>query len=379
MKRHWIVIPITLLIMMGSITAGYCATWYYPTFFASDKEAVEVLQSLKGSFSGWSNYPKQTVEIDKYGLRLFSEYIGTKKVWNTWEMYYMTVPDLRSEKAILDFKSVSYLTIGSNNNTVSAAANPVCVTQDNTVNTTFCFREEASARRFADAVATMAAVSGAKWVIDGGYTIPSSENWFRNKLGWKKNTGAVLKAVSPGGPFDRAGIQNEDIVVNFGGQEIADSAMLWKIQQGFVSVKYPEIKVVVKVFRRGELLDKEVVYQNPNVKAAAIRKLIDQPAAAVQQVPDKPRLGATIRSLSDDDVKSLNLPSAEGVMVTGIDSNSTAQRMNLMVNDIIIAVNGTSLKNVEHLQAILSASAPVTNMKVRRGDTVVDLTVPVSI
>ena len=110
-KRSWIIFFTAFLIIAGSMTAGYCQSYYAPTYFASDKEALEVLHSLKGSFAGWSNYPKQTVEIDKYGLRLFSEYMGTKKVWNTWEMYYMTVPDLRSENAILVFKNVSSLKI----------------------------------------------------------------------------------------------------------------------------------------------------------------------------------------------------------------------------------------------------------------------------
>jgi len=170
MKRPWIVILIALFIMMGPVTVGYCGTVHVPTFFASDKEALEVLQSLKGSFFGWSNYPKQTVEIDKYGLRLFSEYMGTKKVWNTWEMYYMTVPDLRSENAALVFKNVSALSIGKNS--ISASANPWCVTQDDTASTTFCVKDETTARRFADSVATLAAVSGAKWAIDGGIYDP---------------------------------------------------------------------------------------------------------------------------------------------------------------------------------------------------------------
>ncbi|HWR29881.1 MAG TPA: PDZ domain-containing protein [Negativicutes bacterium] len=377
MKRQWIMIMVSLLILVAPMTIGHCETWYAPTFFASDKEALEVLQSLKGSFFGWSNYPKQTVEIDKYGLRLFSEYIGTKKVWNTWDMYYMTVPDLRSEQAILDFKNVSSLTIG--NNTIPSATNPWCVTQDNTPATTFCVKDEATARRFADAVATLATVAGAKWRINGGYTIPTSENWFRNKLNWKKNTGAVIKTVVPGGPFERAGLQNEDVLLTFGGQEVTDGAALWKLEQALVPLKAYEIRVATTVYRRGVVLDKEIVYYNYSVKAGEIRKLIDQPATPAALPQEKPKLGATIRSLTDDDVKAMNLTSTAGVLVTGVDSNSTAQRMNLLVNDIIIEVNGMVLKNINHLREILSASTPVSKMKVKRGEVFVDLTVPVSI
>jgi hypothetical protein len=377
MKRQWIVVLIALFIMVGSLTVGYCETLYTPTFFSSDKEALEVLQSLKGSFFGWSNYPKQTTEMDKYGLRLFSEYMGTKKVWNTWDMYYMTVPDLRSENATLVFKNVSSLIIGGN--AVSGSVNPWCVTQDNTGATTFCMKDEATARRFADAVATLAVVSGAKWAINGGYSVATSENWFRNKLGWKKETGGVLKTVFPGGPFDRAGLQAEDILLTLGGQEVKDSATLWALQQTLIPAKTYEIKVAASVFRRGTILEKEIVFYNYNVKAGEIRKLIDQPAAPVQSAPEKPKLGITIRPLTDEDVKTLNLPSVAGVMVTGIESNSTAQRMNLMVNDIIMEVNGITIKDVGHLQETVSASTTISKVKVKRADAVVDLTVPVSI
>ena len=378
MKRSWMIVVLALLLVMVPVI-GSCEVWYAPVYFASDKEALEILQSLRGSFWGWSNYPKQTLAIAKYGLRLFSEYIGTKKVWNTWDMYYMTVPDLRSEKAMLDFQNVSLLHIDRIN--VGSVINQWAVTVDYTSATTFCVKDEATARRFADAVATLAAAGGARWTLTGGYTVPSSECWFRDKLNWKKNTGAVIKTVIPGGPFDRAGIQDEDILLTFGGQEIADSTMLWKIQQGLSSLQAHDIKIKVSVYRKGAILEKEVAYQNFSAKAGNIRKLIDQPAppATQPQPAEKPKLGATVRSLTDEDVKTFNLTSAAGVLVTGVDSNSTAQRMNLTVNDIIIEVNGIVLKNGDHLREILSASTPIHKLKVRRGDIILELVTPLTI
>ena len=374
MNRKWILVLLVVCLVSGM--AGVGEAYYEPTLFASDKEALEVLQSLKGSFSGYNNYPKQTVEIDRYGVRLFSEYIGTKQVWNTWEMYYMTVPDLRSEKDALVFKDVSTLSL------FNPVPNRICVNQPNTADTTFCFTNETLARRFADAVATLAMAGGAQWAVDGGYTAPGSENWFRNKLGWKKETGAVIKTVLTGGPFDRAGIQAEDIVVKFGGQEIANNDMLWKIQQALATSKSPEVKVAVQVFRRGSLIDKDVVYTNYNAKAGEIRKLIDQPAAALPgQTPPaaKPRLGITIRALTEEDVKGLGLASGEGVLVTDVEANSTAQRMKMQVNDVIIEVNGVAVKNIEQLQNILVSAPSIGKIKVKRGESVQELVAPISI
>ena len=377
MKRQWLVLLIVVAVAIGSASVGFCETLYTPGFFASDKEALDVLQSLKGSFFSWSNYPKQTVEIDRSGVRIFSEYIGTKMVWNVWEMYYMPVPDIRSENANLVFKNVSSLLIGSH--TTPNAAHPVCVSQDNTISTTFCMKDEITARRFSDAVATLASAAGAKWAIDGGYIIPTSESWFRNKLNWKKETGAVIKTVKTGGPFDRAGIQAEDIVVTFAGQEVANGAALWKMQQELIPRPEYEIRVPVTIFRRGAIQTKEIVFYNYSVKAGEIRKLLDQPATPVQVIPEKPRLGATIRALTEEDVKALNLTAKAGVLVTGVDNNSVAQRMNLAVNDVILEVNGIAIKDITHLQEILTSPTPVSKLKVKRGDALLDLAVPVSI
>ena len=377
MKRQWLVMLIVVAVAAGSASVGFCETLYTPGFFASDKEALDVLQSLKGSFFSWSNYPKQTVEIDRSGVRIFSEYIGTKMVWNVWEMYYMPVPDIRSENANLVFKNVSSLLIGSH--TTPNAAHPVCVSQDNTISTTFCMKDEITARRFSDAVATLASAAGAKWAIDGGYIIPTSESWFRNKLNWKKETGAVIKTVKTGGPFDRAGIQAEDIVVTFAGQEVANGAALWKMQQELIPRPEYEIRVPVTIFRRGAIQTKEIIFYNYSVKAGEIRKLLDQPATPVQVIPEKPRLGATIRALTEEDVKALNLTAKAGVLVTGVDNNSVAQRMNLAVNDVILEVNGIAIKDITHLQEILTAPTPVSKLKVKRGDALLDLAVPVSI
>jgi hypothetical protein len=80
MKHRGLILFMVVVIAAASASVGFCETLYTPSFFSSDKEALDVLQGLKGSFFGWYNYPKQTVEIDRSGVRLFSEYIGTKMV-----------------------------------------------------------------------------------------------------------------------------------------------------------------------------------------------------------------------------------------------------------------------------------------------------------
>ena len=62
-----------------------------------------------------------------------------------------------------------------------------------------------------------------------------------------KRVGAIVVRAEPGGPADSAGLQENDIIVNFGGDEIISAAQLvkelWKRQVG---------ESVAVVFWRGE-------------------------------------------------------------------------------------------------------------------------------
>jgi len=62
-----------------------------------------------------------------------------------------------------------------------------------------------------------------------------------------KRVGAIVVRAEPGGPADSAGIQENDIIVNFGGEEIISAAQLvkelWKHEVG---------ESVVVIFWRGE-------------------------------------------------------------------------------------------------------------------------------
>ena len=388
-KKFLGILFVSFIVMSSCMSTGFCGdTWYGPTFLQSDKEAIDVLNSMRGSFYGSHLYPKQTLEIDKYGLRLFSEYMGTEKRWaSLWSWDIITVPILKTEKSGIVFANVNDISVGIYQmeylgqyyDRWAVVVSPPAPDNDATGNI-FAVADNAAAVRFADAVATLAVASGAKWPVHGGGIGALKESWFRQKLNWKKETGAVIKDIVPGSPYQTAGIMGNDILLTFNGNEIKNCADLSVYEAEISNSDTFEVKVPVTLFRAGTILSKEITYFNYNVKARLVQKLLGQDGTAAQSTPaqPKPKFGASVRALTQEDMKNLKLASTAGVLVLEVMDGGTAQQLKLLPNDVIIEVNGIAIKDLSDLQGIL-ANSSISKMKVVRGETVVELTAAVAL
>lgn len=87
------------------------------------------------------------------------------------------------------------------------------------------------------------------------------------------------------------------------------------------------------------------------------------PAVSVQAPP---KFGITARPVNDSDRKNLGFSGREGILVTEVKKDSPAERLALLVNDVILAVNGVAVQNSDDLKEIL-ASGEVKSVKVFRG------------
>ncbi|MCL6590452.1 MAG: PDZ domain-containing protein, partial [Firmicutes bacterium] len=84
----------------------------------------------------------------------------------------------------------------------------------------------------------------------------------------------------------------------------------------------------------------------------------------------RPAFGVSARPVNAGDLKTLGLPSPEGLLVTEVKKGSPAEHFALRVNDVILAVNGVAIKNSGQLREIL-ASGEVKSVKVFRGGSAV--------
>ena len=178
-------------------------------------------------------------------------------------------------------------------------------------------------------------------------------------LGLSKAQGALVRAVEPGSPADKGGLEAGDIVLRFDGKPIEKSIDLPRL----VGNTKPGSRVALQVWRRGAtrelmLTVGEFEPEKPVKKAAATP---DRPAAAVAKA-----FGLTLSDLSDAQKRELKLRG--GVRVDA--AAEASARAGIQEGDVVLALANNETPNLQAFEAIaakLDKTKPVS-LLIRRGD-----------
>jgi serine protease Do len=167
-------------------------------------------------------------------------------------------------------------------------------------------------------------------------------------LGLKENKGALVSQVVPGGPADKAGIEQGDVIVSFDGRMVDDSKDLPRIVASTTVGK----TVTVKLLRDG----KEVEGQ------AKVGEMEEENTTETEQSPIHPSLGVTVQNLTPQIARELGLKKSAGVVVTGVEPGSPAAEASIQTGDVIQAVNRKPVRNVEDFVKIVEKAKGSGNL-----------------
>jgi serine protease Do len=167
--------------------------------------------------------------------------------------------------------------------------------------------------------------------------------------GIKGKKGVMVSEVFPGDPADKAGIRTKDIILEVNGQKVDTSRELTRIIAGF------HVGEVVKitVFRD----DKEKIFK---VKIAK-RKETEAVSSAMPQ-KEQDVFGIEVSNLTPEIAHRLNLRESQGVVVTGVQSNSQGDDKGIKTRDIIKEINHQPINTVKDYENAIR--------KMKKGDTV---------
>jgi len=90
----------------------------------------------------------------------------------------------------------------------------------------------------------------------------------------------------------------------------------------------------------------------------------------------RPRFGITVQNLNDEIIKRLNLNQSEGVLVTHVIKGLPAAAAGLVVDDVVVAVDGKSVPQTKIFLDTINAAAPEQQLAVKiiRGNKIKELT-----
>ena len=166
-------------------------------------------------------------------------------------------------------------------------------------------------------------------------------------LGLPSTEGAIISAVEPGSPAEKAGMKPRDVVTTVNGKPVRNSI---------------DLRNKVGLMPIGETLDLGLIRNGKQVTAKVkIAKLAEVSSAEAETVPEVS--GATVANLKPGARRGV-----EGVMVTDVEVNSPAWLRGIRPGDIITGVNRRQVRSVQELLAALKASQGRISLSLIRGD-----------
>ncbi len=136
--------------------------------------------------------------------------------------------------------------------------------------------------------------------------------------------GALVSGVVEDSPAEKAGFEEGDVIIQFGGETVADPAQLKNI----VSSSPPDTRQKVAIVRNGKTKNITVVLEELKEKG--------NPILAAEA--DDESLGITVKEISSADREQYQLDVKEGVLITHVQPDSEAAKEGLRPGDVITRV-----------------------------------------
>jgi serine protease Do len=184
-----------------------------------------------------------------------------------------------------------------------------------------------------------------------GVTIQSVTRELADSFGLKKPQGALVAAVEPRSPADKAGIKTGDIILSVDGHDIENSIELPRV----IGESRPGTQVKLKIWRQGET--KEL--------AASLGEMPGEKVAQADTGGSKAKpskLGVAVRPLTEEERGQI--ASDGGLLVEQADG--PAARAGVQAGDVILAFNNQPVKSVDQLKRLVDKSRGAVALLIQR-------------
>ncbi|MFO7605353.1 MAG: DegQ family serine endoprotease [Desulfurivibrionaceae bacterium] len=166
------------------------------------------------------------------------------------------------------------------------------------------------------------------------------------KFGLERPGGALVGEVMKGGPADKAGIKQGDVIVEFMGEEIIKMASL----PSKVALTPVGTKAALTVIRDGKKKKLEVTIGELAEEEVGAPGISDESSAG--------KLGLTVQELTPELANSLGIEDKKGLIISNVRSGSPAEAAGIQRGEIILEVNQKPVESIEDFKEIISKIAP---------------------
>jgi serine protease Do len=158
----------------------------------------------------------------------------------------------------------------------------------------------------------------------------------------EERKGALIAEVVKGGPAEQAGLRQGDVVIAYGGRDVADASAL----RNAVAVTPVGHEVQVTVLRGGQK-------QELTAKVGNLAETNKALLAAVEK-----HLGVEVRPVTSKEAERYGLELHQGVTITHVAPDSAMGKAGFEVRDVLLAIDGQPIESTESLVTLTAALKP---------------------
>jgi len=153
------------------------------------------------------------------------------------------------------------------------------------------------------------------------------------QFGLEKPEGALVAKVLEDSPAEKAGIQREDIIIEFDQKKVNKMSELPRIVANTTVGKGVEVKLL----RQGKKKIVDVV----------VGELKEEKVAKAERLSTEKELGLTVQELTPEIAKHLGIPERSGVLVSEVKAGSPAQRAGIRRGDVIKEIDRQPIEDLQ--------------------------------
>jgi serine protease Do len=220
-----------------------------------------------------------------------------------------------------------------------------------------------------------------------GVALQNLDEGLASALNLDRNRGELIRSVTPGGPADRAGIRQGDVVVTVAGQPVTpDSTLAYLVSRQAIGARIP-----MELIRNGQRQTVNVaVASRPSDEELARLNGTDDNAdgndddgaggtkptdtQSAGQRATQSALGLAVEALTPALRQQLRIRDAtvNGLVVGTVDPNSDAGQKGLQAGDVIVSIDNNQVRTPEAAAAAIDAARRARRgtvlLQVKRGN-----------
>jgi serine protease Do len=175
-----------------------------------------------------------------------------------------------------------------------------------------------------------------------GVSVQDLTKELAQSFGAESTKGALIAEVVKGGPAEKAGMKQGDIVVSYQGKEITNASTL----RNEVAISPIGEEAKATILRKGKTLELTV----------AIGNLED--ATKLLSASVKERLGVEVRPATSKEEEKYGLGAQQGVVVDWLDPKGALAKVGFEKGDMILEINGQPIESVDDFISVVSTVKP---------------------